>query len=330
VLFRSAIQAVVRIEKDLGVELTLQSFFECPTVEGIAARIGKSFSPDEPIVVQLRKVSSERDPLWCLLGVTLYQDLALNLDIGRDIVGIHVPFRYVPGRERVPSIEEVAKRYVDLIRTRQAHGPYFLLGLCFGGIVAYEVARQFEMAGEKVGLVVVLDAILPSAIKVDQLERLRNYARRAWRDPGQIGPWLRKVPEEILARVPPLLKLQQRLNSFTPQGGNERIDVPVDGPEVDDEVARYFSMPRNLASRLLVVRATGVPTPSWTSVSPDHGWGDFAGQVVVCDIAALHLQILRRPSVQLLAIAVAREMEPDCSQVALVDNEARTTSGDRG
>ena len=43
----------------------------------------------------------------------------------------------------------------------QAKGPYFLAGHCFGGRVAYEMARQLEASGETVGMLFMLDASAP-------------------------------------------------------------------------------------------------------------------------------------------------------------------------
>jgi len=47
------------------------------------------------------------------------------------------------------SIEEMAAHYLSEIKTVQATGPYFLSGYCFGGMVAYEMARLLNKAREK-------------------------------------------------------------------------------------------------------------------------------------------------------------------------------------
>jgi hypothetical protein len=43
----------------------------------------------------------------------------------------------------------------------QPNGPYYLTGDCFGGRVAYEMARQLELAGENLGLLLLLDPSPP-------------------------------------------------------------------------------------------------------------------------------------------------------------------------
>jgi len=303
-----AAQAVARIEQELGIEVPLQVIFEAPTVEGIAARIGKSVSLDEPIVVWLRRGSPDQAPLFCLFGVTLYKDLALALGGNRPVIGAHVPIRYVPGKDNRPKLSDVGKRYVELIRRYQDHGPYHLLGLCFGGIVAYEVARQLEAAGETVVKVTVIDAVLPTAVRIDSGKRLRSYVQRALQEPQQLKRWLRKTGESLAGRLRPLNqgKAPARLGI-----GLEPIDLPVDGPEVKAEVHRFAIGSSRLSTELLIVRATQTPTPDWLAVDKDQGWGERATKVVVHDIAADHLGVLREPHVRSLARAVTDVSEPD-------------------
>jgi len=296
-----AMEVIVRLEQELGVEIALASFFRAPTVEGMATSLGKGAARDAPIVVWLRHGAPRRAPLFCLFGVHLYQDLALALDGGRPVIGAHVPFRYVPGRDARPSLVDIASRYVDLIRTYQPHGPYELLGLCFGGIVAFEVARQLEATGERVDNVAIIDAVLPNAVRVDNARRLRAYldsAQRALREPQDLERWLRKRAEALAARVPLLGKLKA---AAARKNGAAAIDLPIDGPEVEAEVRRFASDSTRLDARLLVVRALGEHTPDWMDVDATHGWRHRAADVRVHDIHADHLGVLREPHVRSLA-----------------------------
>jgi thioesterase domain-containing protein len=47
--------------------------------------------------------------------------------------------------------------YVEGILRHQPHGPYALLGFCFGGLLAFEVAKRLESRGEKVPFVSGID-----------------------------------------------------------------------------------------------------------------------------------------------------------------------------
>ena len=57
----------------------------------------------------------------------------------------------------LPRMEEWAAKHVALIRSRKITGPIRLAGHCFGGMLAFEVARQLQAAGIQVESVLLLD-----------------------------------------------------------------------------------------------------------------------------------------------------------------------------
>ena len=293
-----AIETVANMSQELGIEVPLQLLYEVPTVEKLALRLGQAFSPDAPIVVRLRAGVAGTEPLFCLLGVTLYQDLAHSLEGDMPVIAMHAPYRYAPGRESPPTIEQVAQRYVDLIRKHQARGPYYLLGLCFGGIVAYEAAYQLQAAGEPVALVAVLDAILPGGFQTNRIKQARQYLAWAWENPMRVLSCMRKN----------LIRVLNFLKSRLGTGANHPIDLPVDGPASDRLVERFAAQSKRLHGRLLIVRANEDElVPPWVKVRSDLGWAGRADHVIEHQIAAHHLQILREPHVRCLTSVLARE-----------------------
>jgi hypothetical protein len=54
----------------------------------------------------------------------------------------------------------MAAQYLHAVRQQQSHGPYYLLGACFGSTVAYEMAHQLVNAGEEVAFLGLLDPSL--------------------------------------------------------------------------------------------------------------------------------------------------------------------------
>ena len=299
-----AVQACVQIEKETGVEIPLASFFASPTVEGLApfvTRVRQVSSPDAPIVVDLRRSSGERRPLFCLLGVALYHELALALTEDRPVVGMHVPFRYIPGTDPWPTVGRMAAAYLALIRQRQAHGPYNLAGLCFGGVVAFEVARQLEAQGEEVAVVAVMDGALPLGRETNPLRNLAGYLRFALQRPESIGGAVRKNLEKLLARWQPAPP-RPPAKSLVP------VEVQIDGPDVDNEIARFASSVTGIRGRLLIFRALDQALPSWNSPPPHLGWQGLSEHLVTCDVPASHLGLLKDPLVHVVAKALSEAM----------------------
>ncbi|MDB4989435.1 MAG: Peptide synthetase, partial [Myxococcaceae bacterium] len=247
----------------------------------------------------------EKPPLWCLFGIAIYEQLAHSLPGDRAVVAVHVPFRYLPEQQRQPTIAELASRYVSLIRERQPHGPYHLLGLCFGGIVAHEAAQQLELSGQRVGVVTVLDALLPTGVHIDQVSRARHYLRGVRREPRRLSDWLRASGAKLTSR----LRMRRRPEGAEVASSAQTGELSVNGREIDAAVQRFAVQARPLDGALLVVRASAEPTPSWQHVAPELGWRELAQRVPVLDIPATHLEILREPHVRALALAVSHEID---------------------
>ena len=95
-------------------------------------------------------------PLFLVNGLFLYLHLARQLGPNQPVYGIYVEDEVDLQRTKdslktrlpVDSVEGLAERYLDKIRAIQPNGPYQLGGECFGGVVAFEVARQLAEQGE--------------------------------------------------------------------------------------------------------------------------------------------------------------------------------------
>jgi thioesterase domain-containing protein len=66
----------------------------------------------------------------------------------------------VMGSEADASIQAMASHYLAQVRSVQAQGPYLLGGWSMGGVVAFEMARQLQLAGEQAE-VFLIDSLAP-------------------------------------------------------------------------------------------------------------------------------------------------------------------------
>lgn len=58
-----------------------------------------------------------------------------------------------------PTLEAMAKAYIESMRTIQPHGPYLLSGFCGGGLIVYEMAHQLRHMGEEVDLLLLIEPV---------------------------------------------------------------------------------------------------------------------------------------------------------------------------
>ncbi|HYG63315.1 MAG TPA: amino acid adenylation domain-containing protein, partial [Thermoanaerobaculia bacterium] len=131
-------------------------------------------------------------PLFCVhaLGgeVLAYYRLARELGTDRPFYGIQA--RPLVGETEAPrlTIEEMAAEYLDAVRSLQPAGPYLLSGYSFGAVVAFEMARQLNLAGEEVALLALLDEGVPAgdaAAEVDTADVVAGIVQYLARRQGR-------------------------------------------------------------------------------------------------------------------------------------------------
>ena len=122
---------------------------------------------DSQCLVRMRPGTSERAPFFCahaadgnVLGM---RPLAMAMSA-------EFPFyclepRGLDGSQPFESVEETARSYIEEIRKVQPHGAYHLGGYCYGGVVAFEMARMLEEMGEEVAALFLIDTYNPAYIR---------------------------------------------------------------------------------------------------------------------------------------------------------------------
>jgi len=154
-----AVEMFTRIADQLGRDLPLSALGRAPTIAGLAELLTDPTTDAWQPLVPIR-VSGDRLPLFCVHGgsgnVASFPLLARALPSDRPVYALQ--WDGFSGVRRSNTIEAMAERYVDEVRTVQPRGPYLLTGQCIGGLVAQEMARQLRERGEEVPLVVMWDS----------------------------------------------------------------------------------------------------------------------------------------------------------------------------
>jgi amino acid adenylation domain-containing protein len=174
---------MTQIEQEFGKALALSTLLTEPTIEQLAAVLKQTKQSDlHQSIVPLRKGGS-KPPIFLIHdgeGETLlYRNLALRLHPEHPVYGIQPH-----SRDGYPilhtRIEEIVAYYVEKIQQVQPHGPYCLGGLCIGGFIAFEVARQLQNRQEAVAMVALIDtADLEAPLRRSQTTKRLNSLANA-------------------------------------------------------------------------------------------------------------------------------------------------------
>jgi thioesterase domain-containing protein/acyl carrier protein len=162
-----AVRLMWMIEERFGQKLELSVLFQGPTIEQLAKVLsGEQAAPSSSVLVNLQPEGTG-EPLFCVHPgggeVMCYYRLAQHLGRQRPFYGLQAPSlsEVGEGEDNYTTIEGRAAAYLEALRSVQPTGPYFLAGWSFGGVVAFEMAQQLQRAGERVGLLALLDTVAP-------------------------------------------------------------------------------------------------------------------------------------------------------------------------
>jgi amino acid adenylation domain-containing protein len=156
-----ALRLIAAVEEELGIIIPFPALIQARTIANIARIIqDQEALTSWSHLVALQPLGSKL-PLFCIppsaVTVMIFKDLAKYLDRDRPFYGLE--YSGMEGETSVhDSIPEMARYNLERIRSLQPCGPYYLGGMCFGGLVAYEMAKQLLADGEEVAFLGILDS----------------------------------------------------------------------------------------------------------------------------------------------------------------------------
>jgi len=304
-----AVRLFARIEEGLGRRLPVATLFRAPTVEQLTRALREDGLPaarwSSLVAIQ---PAGDKPPLFCVhphVGhVLCYYDLARMLGAGQPVYGLQA--LALDGTQAFSTlIEDIAAHYTREIRELQPEGPYRLAGYCFGGVVAFEMARQLQAQGHAVALLALLDPGPPGrrvtffgrvrrlrrqiALDVSKLaglpsgKLLRAVRRRA----NRLGTWIAARTARALGREAPIDRAIRRTQEAHLRGLRAYVPRPYAGP------VTLFLSPRPPVPN-------GDLAVEWKPLA--------AGGLSVCEIGGAQADILGQPRVRALAAELLRHL----------------------
>jgi thioesterase domain-containing protein len=261
-----------------------------------------------------------RRPFFCVHGiggeVLCYAELARHLGSDQPFYGLQALRSYADPHS-FPSVEAMARHYLQELRTVQPEGPYRLGGYSSGGTVAYEMAQQLHAQGQQVALLAVLDhgpchgqALLRPGTPRWLAHFLRNVLYWLQDDflqstPGQLG---RRLRLKLRGHLP----WSGRGTALEAATGNFHapvLDRLFDMAQLPEEYRNFLEghyralrnyVPRKFPGRMTLLRAR--TRPLFRIAEADLGWRKLVqGGVDIRIVPGSHSNILKEPYVRGLA-----------------------------
>jgi thioesterase domain-containing protein/acyl carrier protein len=292
-----AVQTAAALEQKLGQTCPVTYFFQQPTVSGLAEQF-QSMSGDvlHPSLFPIQ-VGASPKILFCVhvLGPKLqfYRPLASHLE-NYTLYGLASALSGDPEAPHPQDIKKLATYYIKVMKMVQPEGPYYMVGVSFGGHIVYEIAQQLVAQGDRVGLLGLLDSGCPMQFRRYAFQRFLRHLQNIKRQ-GFEYIW-----EKLLRLKSRLEHLQPGLSKQDhPHGQLYKVDakaLPAHTflkPEEHDTVNHHYRF----------IPYPGVITLFRAEYDPDAklNWRNLAeGGLVIHEIPGDHLGILAEPHVQVL------------------------------
>ena len=309
-----AVHMFVEVERAFGKRVPIATLFEAGTIERLADILRRDeWSEPESSLVAIQP-NGTKPPFFCVHArggnVLFYRDLARYLGPDQPFYGLQA--RRVGGRQvGHETVEEMAEYYINEIRTLQPNGPYFLGGASFGGLAAFEMARQLLIQGSKVALLALFDSGTPDYSKL--LPRTASFRTSIDRFFNRIqfhrnSLRMLDAQERVTYLQSKVLKLRRnyrrKLNNTYKRAGRTFYSlverpVPKSFIQIEDKIWEAYQryVPQRYAGKATLFRASR----QLPGVIPDPtlGWADLiAGGLEVHVVAGQHAAIVSEPYVK--------------------------------
>ena len=289
----------VRIQDAFHTTVPVTEIFQAGTIERMAVLLQShdkalSSSPLAPI-----QRHGTKPPLFLCEGVGIYFPLVPYLGDDQPVYGLVTEIL-----DNFPDVAALASHYVSVVLEIQPKGPYYLGGISFGGLVAFEMAQQLHAMDHKVGLLALMDTPAPGAY------RLKPHLRRAV---GHAKNLMRYGYPYLKARMGKRLdgftrKLSQQKSAEISSTSRVIADVDQLRNIFEQRAATYQWKPYAGRIALFMLAQRGAMSdslfdPTLGDISPSLGWDSIAaGGVERYELKGEHVSILKEPFVRDLGV----------------------------
>jgi thioesterase domain-containing protein/acyl carrier protein len=277
-----AVLLFTEVEKRFGRKLLMSTLFQASTVAQQANLLDKNeMDLSFRSLVTLRARGSEF-PLFLVHpltgGVAGFYSLVRHMQSEGPICAFQA--QGIDGTlPPLGSVEAMAQRYLVELCEVQPHGPYFLAGHSFGGMICFEMARQLSLKGEKIAFLGLLDA------------QATDYPKS---EPRDLNESLHRKFEIVNYHLSHLMELEwQGKWRYIWRRVRNRLSRLQDPPHMElilsaHAKAKRDYKPKNYKDRAVLFR-NSIEVPG-LKAPRDWGWSDWIlGGLKIFDVRGCHL-----------------------------------------
>lgn len=315
-----AVLMATKVEEVRGRHIPPAILLEENTIQKLARAIHRmDLQPHDKTIVPVQ-AKGPLPPLYLVPGIG---GMVLGLSYLAQRLGTNQPLSGLQARgvknAETPceSIEDMARFYIDAIRAAQPTGPYFIGGYSFGGVVAFEMARQLQASGQQVGILAIFDTEAPGAQRFDFIGFIRNLP--FWLNDFVLRRHPLTVAGDVVGKIRSLSKrsaekIARRLGL---EGPAKRIEDEVEMPShFPDRYRRVIELHYKALLAYTPAPYPGILTLFRTKAQPlmrahsDNGWGRLVhGGVEIYTVDGVHMNFLQEPYVRSVATQLRIALE---------------------
>lgn len=292
------------VAEETSYDLAPTVLINAPTIRQLAdlMRVGAGGRHQDSLIVL--RPSGIRTPVAAVHGggggIFFARGMVGHIHPDRPVFGLQAKgFDGVPGRYR--SIEDIAAGYIAELQTAVPQGPYAIVGLSFGGLVAWEMGQQLTRAGETVTMVGLLDTKPRRRMSGEVRAAIEGMAVGATSPTSKVrryaaAPWRKMRRMMIQCAIGLLLALKRPLPDKFKLRGNYfwRIHAK----------AAHAYQVEPYAGRVAIISEHGA-----TSVHEEL-WGPLVtGVLTVHEVAGSHLDLDKEPHLGLVVAGLEKSLQ---------------------
>ncbi len=268
-----SIRLMAAFHQTFGIKFPINKLTQPLTIADLATYVDRHCSLSQQSILTYNH-SSQQTPLFLIhpaYGLTFaYKALAKHLPT-IPIHAINNP-NFGSNKSIFNCIEDMADRYLKFIKTIQHNGPYRIGGWSFGGIVAFEIARQLHAIKQNTEIIMLIDSCIDTTFLNNNLlaeKLLQKYCR------------------------------QTNINLNSPEGKLLQNEF-----DRSRKLLLQYS-PKQFSGDAALLRCHQPVTLPYDRRSKDYGWGKIINRLYQHMIPGDHDTIFKEPNIGIVANTIA-------------------------